>query len=805
VLAASLTSEAVVTATLAGDPALTVMAALTLQGWGKDAAVGPPTAPFATTALPPVSEGERYQGPRAVAEGGVGVIVAYTDSRLGRRVALKTLQPRYANRADLVAMLAREARITGSLEHPNIIPVYDAGVSRDGLPYYVMKLVEAPSLADVLDRGAAEEYPLGRLLRVFVQVCQAVDYAHSRGVIHCDLKPANVLVGSFGQVLVVDWGLAFVAEEATVCRGGTLGYVSPEQMDNGAIDPRTDVYALGSILYHLLWRRRPFLEADYRGKSGVRHPGALPPRGTEAAPPDELHEICMRAMAVGPDDRTPGAGALAAAIEAFLEGTKEQERRRRRADDLVHNADELAANYFELSTSRPERIAAVEGLRAMVASWEPPERKRELWDAEDSLAVTDTLAVRTLQASVAAYEQALDEVRDHEQARQGLVRLYAAELKRAEERGHERDRIYFEGLVKQYDRSATRDVASNGSLTIEITPAGMEVEVQLSRLEEQNRRMVALGTRSLDRPGRSDLALGLGSYLVTLKASGLRTVRFPIVIKGGEQVRVFADLLALADQPRDEVLVPGGPATLGGVEGALGGDQVREVQVDSFFMEERPVSFRDYLEFLTQVVQNLGNTAHALTPRHGQGEPFWRWNGRHFVMADIQQWGNNAEALMEIPVFGVNLRCAEAYASWKSKRTGRHYRLPTEDEWEKAARGTDRRLYPWGNHFDASFCCMRESNRGPPRPRPRGAFEADCSPFGVRDMAGGVADWVTPAAGTAAEGVRAIVARGGAWCDWRTDCLLAARRPYVVGERSARVGFRLVRTGPPSVGYARGS
>jgi serine/threonine-protein kinase len=514
-----------------------------------------------------------------------------------------------------------------------------------------------------------------------------------------------------------------------------------------------------------------------------------------------VEEICLRALAVRPDERFASAGALAHAIETFLEGTKEQERRRRRADDLVQSADDLATNYFELVGTRPDRMAAVEALRASVAPWEPPERKRELWDAEDSLAVTDTLAVRTLQASASTYEQALDEMRGHPDARRGLVRLYASELKRAEQRGHERDRIYFEGLVTQYDDgSFARAAAGTGSLSIECSPA--EAQIELSRSEEQNRRLVPMGSKTLAGRPLRDLTLGMGSYLVTIRAPGVRTVRFPIVIKGGERVELHADLTALGDQGRDEILVAGGPAILGGGDGVLG-DQMREAQVETFFMEKLPVSFREYLEFLSQVVQNLGNTAHALTPRHGQGQPFWKWNGSEFLMADIRQWGDNAEALLEVPVFGVDVRCAEAYASWKSRRTGHKYRLPTEAEWEKAARGTDGRLYPWGNHFDASFCCMRESNRGPPRPRPRGSFEADVSPFGVRDMAGGVAEWVTATAPSKER--RESVSRGGAWCDWRSDCLLAARRPYVTGERSARVGFRLVRTGPVSLGYARGS
>jgi serine/threonine-protein kinase len=772
--------------------------------------VGPLPVVEGTFTLPMVSDIGRYEEPKPIAEGGMGVVVGYTDNRLGRRVALKTLQQQYAERSDLVAMLAREARITGSLEHPNIIPVYDAGRTAEGLPFYVMKLVDAPTLDDALKRtenldDAMSEHNLRRLLRVYVQVCQAVDFAHSRGVIHCDLKPANVLLGDFGQVLVVDWGLAYVAEERTVCRGGTLGYLSPEQMGPGAqIDARTDVYALGSILYEVLSLRCPFEDDAYRTPEGIHHPGVLPVPPSRVAArspiPEELEEICLRAMAVKPDDRYPTAGELAIAVEAFLEGTKERERRQQRADDLVNNARELAANYFELVGSRPDRVAAVEALRSAVAPWEPPERKRELWDAEDSLAVTDTLAVRTLQAAVSTYEQALDEVRDHAEARAGLVRLYASELKRAEQRRDERDRTYFEGLVSQYDDgSFARAASGSGSLSVEC--AGGPASVELARMEEQSRRLSSMGSKDLGRTPLRDIPLALGSYLVTVTAPGVTPVRFPIVVKGGDRLRLMVDLPALASQPRDELLVPGGPAILGGDEGTPGGGQMREVHVGSFYMEERSVSFREYLTFLTQVIKKLGDAGMALAPRHGQRGPFWTWNGETFVAAEMSQWGDDSERLLDVPVFGVDLRCAEAYAKWKSRETGKKYRLPTEEEWEKAARGTDGRLYPWGNHFDASFCCMRESSPGAPRPRARALYDADMSPFGIRDMAGGVADWVTIAPGTVRKGVREIVSRGGAWCDWRTDCLLTGHRPYVIGERSARVGFRLVREGPTSVHY----
>jgi serine/threonine-protein kinase len=796
-----------------GGPSL-MLGATRLLGSERAAVVsGPQTRTWspsgggARQVAPPLTAvtDDRYQDPRPLALGGMGAVLAYTDTRLGRRVALKTLQERYAGRPDLVAMLAREARVTGSLAHPNIIPVYDAGQTAQGLPFYVMKLVEAPTLHDLLRRRESLDEELSdlnrrRLLRVFVQVCQAVDFAHSRGVIHCDLKPANVLLGSFGQVLVVDWGLAYIAEEQTVYRGGTLGYLSPEQMGSGAaIDGRTDIYGLGSILYEVLSLRPPFDERAYRTPEGIRHPGVVPP-WPRAAAPDELEEICLRAMAVRPEDRYATAGALGRAVESFLEGNKERERRRQRADELVRGGEEMAGNYFELVSSLAERALEVEALRSAVAPWERPERKAELWDAEDGLAVTDRLAVRTLQVSASMYERALDEVRDHPEARRGLVRLYTAELKRAERRRDERERGYFERMVAQYDDGGlARAATGSGWLTVECE--GGPAEVEIAHFDEQERRLVTLGAKQLGTAPVREFPLGVGSYLATVSVPGQGTVRFPVVLRGGERLRLFVDARALAEGREGEVLVAGGPATLGGDEG--GSDDHREVDVPTFFVQVLPVPFREYLTFLAEVMGKLPETARALMPCDRQGAPLWRWDGRGFVAAAIEQWGEEEEPLLDLPVCGIDVRSVGAYAQWKSRSTGLAYRLPTEDEWEKAGRGMDGRRYPWGNRFDAAFCGMRESAPGVPRPRRRGQFEDDVSPFGVRDLAGGIADWVTIPPRAIRKGVREIVSRGGAWCDWQRDCLLTAHRPYVVGQRSARVGFRLVRPGPRTVGYAR--
>ena len=150
-----------------------------------------------------------------------------------------------------------------------------------------------------------------------------------------------------------------------------------------------------------------------------------------------------------------------------------------------------------------------------------------------------------------------------------------------------------------------------------------------------------------------------------------------------------------------------------------------------------------------------------------------------------------------LPVVGIDAWAARAFASWRTRRTGRIYRLPTELEWEKAARGVDGRRYPWGDTFDASLCKMRESRPLVPSPEPSGSFAADVSVYGVRDMAGGVADWVTPARDPDArldDELSRLVSRGGAFSDPEYDCRLASRRPYLALDHADRLGLRLART-----------
>jgi eukaryotic-like serine/threonine-protein kinase len=294
------------------------------------------------------SPADRLDIQRRAASGGMGAIDVAVDRALDRRIALKTLHPHLRTNDGTVRMFLREARLTGLLDHPHIVPVYDIGERGSEQLYFTMKLVEGQTLSDViraLPRGPLDTGTLYALLDVVAKVCDALAFAHSRGVLHCDIKPANVMVGEFGQVYLMDWGIArIIGAEASptsvpnldgpvpIAKSatdnsviGTPCYMSPEQArgERASLEPRSDVFLIGSLLYELLTRRPPYASSDRAETLSLAVSGAfVAPRKVvkDASVPPELERIVLRAMAKKPEARYPTVAALREDLVRFMRG-----------------------------------------------------------------------------------------------------------------------------------------------------------------------------------------------------------------------------------------------------------------------------------------------------------------------------------------------------------------------------------------------------------------------------------------------------------------------------------------------------
>jgi len=295
---------------------------------------------------------DRYRVLESIGRGGMGEVLVARDINLGREVAVKRMLSAEPSSIETNRFL-REARVQGRLDHPAIPPVYELARDRDGRPYFVMKRLRGTTLKDILDRKHPElaaRYPRSRLLRALAEVCLAIELAHSRGVIHRDLKPANIMLGDFGEVYVLDWGIARVIGEtdidsvgdpvartdATAAGAvvGTLGYMAPEQLAAKDIDRRIDVYALGCILFEILAGSSLHPPSRHRTLDTSDTVDARPSqRASDRDIAPELDALCEAATAYDPADRIATPRALGEAIQRYLDGDRDLERRRAVARD----------------------------------------------------------------------------------------------------------------------------------------------------------------------------------------------------------------------------------------------------------------------------------------------------------------------------------------------------------------------------------------------------------------------------------------------------------------------------------------
>lgn len=565
----------------------------------------------------------RYVIGQILGRGGMGVVRLVKDLDVGRSVAMKTVNAADPDVASLVQSLVTEAQTTGQLEHPNIVPVYELGALADGTVFYTMRAVSGATLKEVLhrlrngDATTRQDYSERKLLAIFQQICQALHYAHSRGVVHRDIKPDNIVLGAYGEVHVLDWGIAYVLGRSNdpLARAGlvvgTPHYMAPEQAKGEIhkVDGRTDVFSLGVVLHEILTLSTPVTErGTERALEAVRALSTAPRpalRADGSALPDALADLCARTMAPRVEDRMATAGELAMRVEQYLEGTAERDRRSALATAEFAVGLQAYSSYFTLRSQR-EALASTLAERARrVHRWDPLPDKRALAEDEARAQLTSLEVSRAFTNTANHLHAVLGLEPEHAHARQCLANLYWSRFEDAERKAEVEDMVYFADLFLRFNDPVRGPLPMGaGRVTVRTFPEGGEISVYdfgASVPDPRTQGGNILGTAPL-----ADVELPMGMYLLVARKEGYRNAQQAVFVRPGVHQKY---LLAMPAWAAEEELV-GRDGELGllqyNLQRTVQGRELRRILVtgqDGIGKARLLAAFNAHVDQLDEIVQ----------------------------------------------------------------------------------------------------------------------------------------------------------------------------------------------------------
>lgn len=827
---------------------------------------------------------ERYEVLGELGRGGMGTVWRVFDHRLKRELALKAIHPEWMETASALSRFVEEAQATSQLQHPGIVPVYDFEQLPSGHCFFTMKIMEGRTFGELIQehhlvsphenqrKKSVTRQGLRQLVDAFRRVCEAVAYAHNRGVLHRDLKPQNIMLGQHGEVMVMDWGLVKVADASSVQHQGvrteraqarlhetllgsiqgTPAYMPPEQAagHHDSLGPYSDIYSLGAILYEILSGHPPVIGRSPQAVLTSVMEGRIPPParpegswnlGTRwdkewsqptthlSHAPGELLKICDRAMSLSPNQRHQSADELAQEVAGWLEGRLQHER----ALSIVAAAKALlpeAKRLREQATLLSEEgAAALEG----VGRWEPEEKKQPGWEKLDhakelerQARLKDLEYERLLHAAF-TYDPDLEEAHTELASSYFQTYLHAEEVKDEDLMLTAEHRLKAElaALPSEHPTRISIETVYEGTGTLSLVTEPPGAEVHLFEYQQKSRRLQPQFLRNLGQTPLLEIPLPMGSYLLEVRKDGYHTTSYPVFITRQEHWNgVHPDgatrplwLPPDGSLGEDDCYIPAGWFWSGGDPLAPRSFARQKLWLDSFVMRKYHITNLEFLAFLDDLVEQ-GREEEALLcvpcerpGTMGERGPmiYGRTPSGHFELrpdADGDLW------YPDEPVTMVDWFSVSMYARWMAERTGQPWRICTEWEWEKAARGVDGRSYPWGNFFDHSWCCVAGSYPNAWITAKIHEFPTDCSPYGVRSMGGNVREWCgelydetqddappqlpfTPPMPPSDLPVKQhMKVRGASWGYTNSALSRGATRTYdIAGGRDGGLGFRLCR------------
>jgi serine/threonine protein kinase/formylglycine-generating enzyme required for sulfatase activity len=804
-----------------------------------------------------------YKNLTPMGMGSFGEVHCALDTLLGREVAIKSLKSQFREEEEILDRFLKEARGTAQLEHPNIMPVHEIGATDELGIYFTMKKIEGETLKEVLDHLDQKtslylkKYTRDVLLGIFQSVCNGMAFAHSKGVIHRDLKPANIMIGDYGEVLILDWGLVKklgIKEDASHhvqlhmdefnegdqtldgAVSGTPNYMSPEQADGRIKDVgfHSDIYSMGAILYHILAYVPPFEKTQIRQLlENVKIGRFEAPRKRRPALkiPKELNAICLKAMSLYPLKRYGSIAQLSQDVSKYL---GHFEVSAYKAPQIVNVWRTCKRNPIKSSVAAGILVALTLGFsiqRVMVfgiysASFDQAEQLYVEGDqlVDQACAVYDELTAlqRDTELKVKTDQEVKLQVELVQLERKVAAKFNVAEVMykgipepyNQRQEVHDgfvnimRQRINFALYRKQYDQA--REWLATVRLRIKQpgVKVGPDVMETLALIEQ---RIDGLGSLEITGPEnirevmvwpvfdgeirkvmgdavkRGTLPINLpaikkGSYVLTIKREGGGILPYPIYVNHSEDKKVE---LAIPDSiPAGMVYVPGGTFIYGGKESRFYRENRRSLP--GFFINKYEVVFSEYLEFWKGLPDGAKKKAYTSRIRfHTDDRTFVDgWNAEGILTDERLQ--------MNHPVVGITLDAAKAFCEWKSKQVGELIRLPTAEEWEKAARGVDGRKYVWGNGFNlAENLTLTYQHKKADTPvffrMPPGSFKSDLTIYNAYDMAGNVRE-MTSSLLPGSDVLYQIKGGSGSTPPAFLPCCYASDTPVVPSD----VGFRYI-------------